>query len=185
MHREERPADDAYYEDRIEYLSQGDIFRDVPLAYPLPADEILHDPQLTGGARRFLSGPFDIGYAILVSPTCSMRAQRSAGYAHPVRVLAVIRSLNELVERGILQDDKLGLLRKCDGLVNYMYLPETDDMPESVALLYMTVTLHHDMIADSRVTQLSRTGAQQLQRKLVWFTSGFVWPRAEFQPPMD
>ena len=39
--RPERPADADYYErDRVELFSQGDLFRDVPLAYPLPADEL-------------------------------------------------------------------------------------------------------------------------------------------------
>ncbi len=37
--RPERPQDADYYErDRVELFSQGDLFRDVPLAYPLPAD---------------------------------------------------------------------------------------------------------------------------------------------------
>jgi hypothetical protein len=32
----------CYYErDRVELFSQGDLFRDVPLAYPLPADELV------------------------------------------------------------------------------------------------------------------------------------------------
>ena len=36
--RPERPADQEYYErDRVELFSQGDLFRDVPLAYPLYA----------------------------------------------------------------------------------------------------------------------------------------------------
>ena len=54
--RPERPSDADYYErDRVELFSQGDLFRDVPLAYPLPADEIVVDEE-TGGNRRFLSG---------------------------------------------------------------------------------------------------------------------------------
>ena len=58
-------------------------------------------------------------------------------------------------------------------------------MPESVALLYMPVTLHHDLIERNRVSRLTHTGAQQLQRKLVWFASGWLEPRDFFQPPMD
>ena len=58
--RPERPADPAYYEhDRVELFSQGDLFRDVPLAYPLPADELVIDEAEGGGSRRFLSGPLD------------------------------------------------------------------------------------------------------------------------------
>jgi hypothetical protein len=186
--REERPRDDRYYERRLEFLSQGDIFRDVPLAYPFPPGEIVEDPNATSGARQFLSGPFEFGHAILLTPTCSMRAQRTidASYAHPVRVLAVIRPTDELLRRGILTADRLGLMRKYDGLVNYLYLPEyAGEFSESVALLYMTVILHHDLIERQRITQLSYEGAQQLQRKLVWFNSGLLFDRCEFKPPMD
>ncbi len=61
-----------------------------------------------------------------------------------------------------------------------MYLPpvEVDElefsMPESVALLYMPVTLQHAFLEGQRVSQLSYRGAQQLQRKLVWFYSGLL-----------
>jgi hypothetical protein len=52
----ERPPDADYYErDRVELFSQGDLFRDVPLAYPLPAGELVVD-EASGGSRRFLSG---------------------------------------------------------------------------------------------------------------------------------
>ncbi len=78
--------------------------------------------------------------------------------------------------------DRLGILRKYDGLMNYMYLPESPpfDLPESVALLYMTVILHHDIIEGQRITQLTYEGAQQLQRKLVLFASGLPVDRNEF-----
>lgn len=118
-----------------------------------------------------------------------MRAQQTAigTYAHPVRVLAVVRTVQELVDQGIFTPDRLGLLRKYDGLMNYVYLPESAELelPESVALLYMTVILHHDTIAGQRVTQLTYEGAQQLQRKLVLFASGLPVDRNEFKPPMD
>ena len=146
---------------------------------------MLQDETGESGIRRFLSGPFECGHAMLLSPTCSMRAQGAAGYAHPVRVLAVVRDLQELIERNVFTMEKVGLLRKYDALINYMYIPAVQELAESVALLYMTVTLHHEMIADNRVTQLSYAGSQQLQRKLVWFNSGLVWPRDEFEPAMD
>ena len=87
----------------------------------------------------------------------------------------------------ILDAGRLGLLRKYDSLINYMYLPEMPEhaFPESVALLYMTVTLHHDMIEGQRITQLTFDAAQQLQRKLVHFSTSLVIPRSDFQPPMD
>jgi hypothetical protein len=53
MPRPERPRDADYYErDRVELFSQGDLFRDVPLAYPLPADELVIVVE-SGGSRRF------------------------------------------------------------------------------------------------------------------------------------
>lgn len=159
------------------------------MAYPFPPGQIVEDATAPAGARQFLSGPFEIGQAMLITPTCSMRAQQSAAgdYAHPVRMLAVIRPVQELVEWGLLTNDRLGLLRKYDGLISYMYVPESPPLalPESVALLYMTFILHHDMIADQRVTQLTYQGAQQLQRKLVLFASGLPVDRNEFKPPMD
>ena len=188
MRKQERPKDALYYEVRQAYLSQGDTFYDVPLAYPLPPHEITYDPAVRTGARQFLAGPFETGYAMLLTPTCSMRAQQTseAAYAHPVRVLAVIRSVAELIDRGILTSDKLELMRKYDGLINYMYLPPlAAGFPESVALLYMTVILHHDIIEGQRMTQLAYPAAQQLQRKLVLFSSGLPVDRNEFKPPMD
>jgi hypothetical protein len=84
--RPERPADADYYSrDRVELLSQGDLFRDVPLAYPMPADELVVDAEEGGGSRRFLSGPLEFGPAMLLTPSCSLAAQRAAGYSHPVR----------------------------------------------------------------------------------------------------
>ena len=62
MASEHRPDDADYYENRLELFSQGDIFHDVPLAYPLPADEIVEDEE-SYGSRRFLSGPFEVGLA--------------------------------------------------------------------------------------------------------------------------
>lgn len=75
---------------------------------------------------------------------------------------------------------------------NYMYLPPLDveepefSMPESAALLYMPVTLHHAFLDGQRVTQLACRGAQQLQRKLVWLLSGWLEDDLDvFDPPMD
>jgi hypothetical protein len=92
-----RPADDEYYEpESTDLFSQGDIFRDVPLAYPtvlgeLRAGEDLDDEDsddwLAAGKRRFLSGPLDFGHTMLITPTCAMSAQGAFGYAHPVRTL--------------------------------------------------------------------------------------------------
>jgi len=191
MPRPERPRDADYYEqDRVELFSQGDLFRDVPLAYPLPADELVVDNE--SGGRRFLSGPLEFGPAMLITPSCSLGAQGGGGYAHPVRTLVPVLPLAALVERGVVKETALDDVRRFDHLINYMYLPplEVDElefsMPESVALLYMPVTLHQAFLEGQRVSQLAYRGAQQLQRKLVWFYSGWLEEDLDtFEPPMD
>lgn len=50
----------------------------------------------------------------------------------------------------------------------------------------MPVTLHHAFLEGQRVSQLTYRGAQQLQRKLVWFYSGWLEEDLNvFEPPMD
>ena len=191
--RPERPADADYYErDRVELLSQGDLIRDVPLAYPLPANELLVDEGEGGGGRRFMSSPLEFGPAMLITPSCSLGAQGAAGYGHPVRTLVPVIPVAELVGRGVVKETALPDLRRFDHLINYTYLPPLDvdelefSMPESVALLYMPVTLHHAFLEGQRVSQLAYRGAQQLQRKLVWFYSGWLEDDLDsFEPPMD
>jgi hypothetical protein len=190
--REQRPADNEYYEQRLELLSQGDIFYDVPLAYPMPADEIVEEGTYGGGgSRRFISGPLEYGLAMLITPTCNMRNQgdqAEADYSHPVRTLVPLLPLDEGLQRTLdLDASRLGMLRKYDELISYMCMPQSrdPDIPESLALLYMPVTLHHAMIADRRVTQLALEGAKQLHRKLVWFSTSIRPPRDTFSPPMD
>ncbi len=126
--RPERPADADYYErDRVELFSQGDLFRDVPLAYPLPADELVVDQEVGGRSRRFLSGPLEFGPAMLITPSCSLAAQGAAGYGHPVRTLVPAIPLAELVERGVIKETALSDLRRFDHLINYMYLPALEN----------------------------------------------------------
>src|SRR5205823_13844953 len=121
--RPERPSDAGYYErDRVELFSQGDLFRDVPLAYPLPADELVVD-EASGGSRRFLSGPLEFGPAMLITPSCSLGAAGATGYGHPVRTLVPVIPLAELVSSGIVTETALSALRRFDRLSNYMYLP--------------------------------------------------------------
>jgi hypothetical protein len=191
--REERPTDDEYYErERVSLFSQGDLFRDVPLDYPTPPREIVVDEDAEEhGVRAFLSGPLEFGPALLTTPTCSMRAQRADGYAHPVRTLVPVVPLEQLVKVGVVREEQLAFIRKYDPLINYMYLPplETSDiefsMPESMALLYMPLTIHHDLIEGNRVSQLAVEGAKHLHRKLVHFASGWLEPRDFFDPPLD
>jgi hypothetical protein len=116
-----------------------------------------------------------------------MRAQGAHGYAHPVRTLVPIRPFHELVDVGLLDASKAGLARKRDALINYMYLPASDELglPECMALLYMPATVHHDFLVGERITQLTIDGARQLHSKLVWFVSGLKLDRETFEPPLD
>jgi hypothetical protein len=90
---------------------------------------------------------------------------------------------SSLQRRSVLNDNQAG-----DG--PYMRPLATDEleytMPESVALLYMPVTLHHAFLEGQPVSQLAYRSAQQLQRKLVWFYSGWLEDDLDvFDPPMD
>lgn len=185
----ERRPTGAYYEHRTELFSQGDIFMDVPLAYPTPADElVLEDDEPEETARRFLTGPLAVGPAMLITPTCSLRS-RTPGrdYAHPVRTLVPLRPVAELAELEVLDAAKARLAESRDSLINYMYVPGDPalELEESLALLYMPVTLHHEMIAGGRVAQLTYEAAQQLQKKLTWHASSLLLDRSNFEPPMD
>lgn len=157
----------------------GDIFRDVPLGYPLPAEAVDH----TAGRRKFLSGPFEPGFGIVLTPTCSFFAQGEPGsYAHPVRSLAPVLPLDELVAKGAVKEGSLDDLRTHDHLINYLYLPpvEAMDMPESMALLYAGITLHHDYLEKRRVAQLSQQAAVHLKYKLTALYGGTLFSHEDF-----
>jgi hypothetical protein len=177
---EHRPEDVSYYSERTEYVRMGDIFGDIPLGYPWPPDAAGHKE----GRRKFLAGPFEPGFGMLLTPTCSMAAQGGEGYAHPVRVLAPVLPVEQLVEQGAVKEASLADLRVYDHLVNYFYLPaiEQAQMPESLALLYAGITLHHDYLEeDRRVAQLSEDAAVHLKYKLTAFYAGVRFAHEDFE----
>jgi hypothetical protein len=125
---------------------------------------------------------------MLITPSCSIGGEgAAASYDHPVRTLVPLISIDQLSRT--LTQQQLGAARRYDGLINYMYLPPClgGPMPASLALLYMPVTIDHDLLiaVGRRVTQLAFTGAQQLHRKLVWYASGLQLDRGLFRPAMD
>lgn len=177
---ERRPKDGDYYTDRTDYLRQGDLFANVPLGYPFPPEAIDHEE----GKRKFLAGPFEPGFGMLLSPTCSFVAQGAdaEGYSHPVRMVAPVLSIEHLVAEGAIKSGSLEDLRIYDHIVNYFYLPAIDEvgMPESLALLYSSITLHHDYLEENRVTQLSEAAAIHLKYKLAAMFTGTRFGHEDF-----
>jgi hypothetical protein len=180
--RLQRPGDDDYYvEPWSATFLQGDLFKEVPFALPAPPDAVVIDE----GERRFVSGPFDATMAMLLSPSCTIAAQGhgiSAGtYSHPARSLVPIRPVESLIAAGVIADGNVGHLR-ADRLRNYMYLPAGPAGPESAALLYMPITMHHDVIANARIAQLTGAAYWHLRVKLMAFIGGFLLDPSELGP---
>jgi hypothetical protein len=177
--RETRPSDDRFYENRTDYLRQGDLFTEIPLGQPFPPDAVDHKE----GTRKFISGPFEAGFGILLTPTCSMAAQGVPGaYAHPHRVVAPVLPLERLVAEEAIKAGAVEDLRRYDHLVNYLYVPPIAEveLPESVALLYAPITLHHDYLADRRIAQLSADALIHLKRQLALFYGGSLFSHTAF-----
>lgn len=59
-------------------------------------------------------------------------------------------------------------LRRYDHLINYLYLPPivASEFPESLALIYSAITVHHDYLEERRIAQLSEIAAVHLKYKL-------------------
>jgi hypothetical protein len=73
---------------------------------------------------------------------------------------------------------------RADRLVNYFYLPATEQWAESAALLYLPITVHHDVIGQDRVAQLTGTAYWHLRVKLMVFVGGLlVHPDELGEPP--
>jgi hypothetical protein len=178
----QRPSDDEYYVDPWSPgVLQGDIFKDVPIGFASPPDAVVVDE----GERRFITGPFDSGLAMLLSPSCAIAAQgrgiAPGAYAHPARALVPIRPVDELLAEGAVNEVNVGMLR-ADRLRNYFYLPAGKFWPESAALLYLPVTVHHDVIAGDRIAQLTGVAHRHLRVKLMLFLGGFLIHPDELGP---
>jgi hypothetical protein len=145
----------------------------------MPPDAVNHEK----GKRKFLAGPFQPGFGMLLTPTCSMHAQGDDGYAHPVRVLAPVLSVEHLIESGAIKEAALPDLRTFDHLMNYFYLPPIEEyaFPESLALIYGAITVHHDYLVDHRIAQLGEDAAIHLKLKLAAHFSGSLFSHADFE----
>lgn len=116
-----------------------------------------------------------------------MHAQGTDGYAHPVRMLAPVLSVEHLVQVGAIKEASLDDLRAYDHLINYLYLPpvKEHDFPESLALLYGVITIHHDYLEERRISQLSETAAVHLKFKLAAFFGGSLFSHDDFKDDGD
>jgi len=178
MSPEPRPDDSDYYDWRTEYLRQGDLFAEVPLGLQLPAEAFNH------GDRKFVAGPFEVGFAMLITPSCSMAAQGQPGsYAHAFRTVVPVWPLEQLIAEGAIKPSAIDDLRRLDHLVNYMYLPaiEGAQMPESLALLYAPTTLHHEYLEQRRIAQLAVEAAIHLKRQLTAHFGGSIFKHEAFR----
>lgn len=161
---------------------QGDIFENVVFGFPSPPEAVaLHD-----GERRFISGPFDVGPAMLITPTCNMAAQGGEGetatYAHPVRTLCPIVPISRLRESGMVTEKNEGNFF-ADKLRHLFYLPPLrEGEEESAALLYMSITVHHDVIAEERVAQLTGEAHRHLRIKLMAYQGSYLLDHDELGP---
>jgi len=77
----------------------------------------------------------------------------------------------------------VGDLRGYDHLINYFYLPEIaeSEFPESLALIYSAITLHHDYLEERRVTQLAKPAAVHLKYKLAALYGGSLFSHEDFE----
>lgn len=174
-----RPNDDEYYVEPWSVgVLQGDLFKDVPLGFPAPPDAI----GMAEGERRFISGPFDAGPAMLISPSCAIAAQGKSAlagtYAHPARIMVPVRPVEDLLQAGAVTEQNVVQLR-ADRLRNYFYLPAGTGRPDSAALLYLPITVHHDVIAEDRTAQLTGVAFWHLRIKLMLFYGGFLLDPSE------
>jgi hypothetical protein len=129
-----RPSDDAYYEERFPFLSQGDIFEALPLLL-VPAEIALLE---TEGPAAVAAIPVLETKAIIVTPTCDFRRRAAEDLAaHPAddpytlrQQLVVARVLPlEEWERAVPaagRADRVAPVRSHDNQRQYMYLPPLD-----------------------------------------------------------
>lgn len=204
----QRPAE-PYYEYRHDFLTQGDVFLDVPISQLGPELLKLEVPQefepIPEGVMPTLTYVWTTGYGMLLSNTCHFRKPRAedilrdrAAYAEPGSVyhngflrVAPIFPLEDCPF--IPRDEKVrGLLRARDHYHRFLYLPEIIDgnegshMPESVVALHMADLISLDLLrALPKVCQLTRVARQWLNYKLVYFDTGAISDYREFTPDMN
>ena len=79
---EARPDNNTYHETRLPLLSQGDIFRDIPLAYPVPG-EIIEDDFSREEGKPLAESTGEVGraVAVMLPPRCGLTCEGLSGPA--------------------------------------------------------------------------------------------------------
>ncbi len=101
-----------------------------------------------------------------------------------MRVLAPVLPLEHLVELEAIKPGAVEDLRAYDPLVklSLLFVPTIPDdgLPESLALLYAAITVHHGYLEGRRIAQLSVPAAVHLKRQLAMHVSGTRFDHDEF-----
>jgi len=193
-----------YYEVRHEYLTQGDILRDLPFAQLGPSIIVVDSPPegepIPEGTLPVLSYVAYSPFGIVLSDTCDFRhppadaisiepkdyfhKRKSIYHSGYVRVAPIfpLDYWRDLPEHGEALDE----FKTLDNYRKLMYLPAHDgDLPAAAIGFHMADSIHIDLLLTlERVTQLTRVARQQLNFKIVWFDTGFGVPRDDFNPDL-
>lgn len=204
-----RPEGD-YYEIFHDYLTQGDIFTDVPISQLGPELLVLEDPPpsalpIPDTMLPVVTYVWTTGLGMVLSDTCLFRHPKASAvdanpraYGRPDSVyhngflrVAPIFKISDCP--WIPHDENVyATMRTYDHMRRFMYLPELRDeagltlLSEGVVALQMADLLSLDLMRSlRRVTQLTYVARQQLNRKLVYFDTGAQAEAVDFDPDMD
>jgi hypothetical protein len=204
-----RPETTDYYETRHDFLTQGDVYRDVPWGVLGPEIVIVDPgadaPPIPDGYISAVSLVTVAPYAVVLSDTCDFRTPTAAEItANPEKYSQVDDIYRSTLVRvapafpiadfpGLKQDlEYLNELRRFDHVRRLMYLPpiiasqSRQGVPELGVALHMADLLHRDLIRQRvRLTQLTRIARQQLNAKLCYADTGFMIPYDQFTPDLD
>lgn len=175
-----RLRDDEYFEERTEHFAQGDIFREVPFYYgEMNAVRDVDEPMIPVGYT---------GYGVLISYTSGMMSQPpgTQGYLHPWRVVATMTPVEMLTQQGVFTEAQVDQLRRDDNFGRIMYIPPfPGEFRESAIICYRASLVHHDVLADKRITQMQMAAAVQLQGKLATTFLGGKWDPEDLKPDLS
>lgn len=198
-----------YYETRHEFLTQGDIYSDVPWSLLGPTITVIDPPPeglpVPPGHLPALSYIWPHKFGIILSDTCDFRHPRAQDI---VKDRPKYRTPDSVYHSGFLRvapiyslAEYTGLpagtgvparIRTYDHFRRLMYLPTLRDLlgaeviPESLIAFNQADLLSLDLLRRlNRLTQLTLLGRQQMNRKLVYADTGYQVAYDRFGPDLD